>query len=138
MIAFGWAWADPAAGAVIGAIIVFGAIRIVFDAVHVLLEGAPTHIATEEVRSSLCQLAGVAGIHDLHLWSLGGGSPLLTAHLVLDHSEPAEHVLRRATELLAGRFGITHATLQLEPPDYNIVGPGARRSQVEADTLSER
>jgi len=150
MLGFGWSWADPAAGAAIGAIIVYGALRIVLDAVHVLLEGAPAHLATEEVRASLGRVEGVGGVHDLHLWSLGAGSPLLTAHLVLDHSQPAERVLRRATDLLAARFGITHATLQLEPPDFNIVGtlggvgerdrpdPGPRGSQVEPDSLRQR
>jgi Co/Zn/Cd efflux system component len=54
------------------------------------------------------------------VWSLGGREALLTAHLVLDHSRPAPEVLRRATSMLATRFEIAHATLQLEPPDFNI------------------
>lgn len=118
---FGWHWADPAAGVAIGLIIVFSAVRLVLESVNVLLEGAPAHLNTGEVRASLVGIAGVADVHDLHLWSLGGRQALLTAHLVLDHSEPAERVLRAASAELSSRFGIEHATLQLEPPDYNIV-----------------
>lgn len=118
---FGWRWADPAVSAVIAGIIVFSAIRLVFESVNVLLEGAPDHLDTEEVRACLLGLPGVADVHELHLWSLGGGSPLLSAHLVLDHSLTSAKVLRRATDLLSERFGITHATLQLEPPDFNII-----------------
>lgn len=127
MAAFGWFWADPLISAAIGAIIVYGAVRLLLESVNVLLEGAPSHLDSGQVSGCLGDLAGVSSVHDLHLWSLGGGSPLLSAHLVLDNSEPAERVLREATALLDERFGITHATLQLEPPDFNIVGTLARR-----------
>lgn len=123
---FGWLWADPAVSAVIGAIIVLGAVRLVLDAVHVLLEGTPAHLDAGEVRALLAGLPGVCGVHDLHLWSLGGESPLLTAHLVLDHSRPAPDVLRAATAALRERFEIDHATLQLEPVDFNVTVQGTR------------
>ncbi len=118
---FGLRWADPVAGLAIGVVIVYGAVRIVLDSLNVLLEAAPAHLRSEEVRSSLVALEGVAEVHDLHLWSLAGDVPLLTAHLVLDGSRPAAGVLRRATALLVERFEIDHATLQLEPPDYNVI-----------------
>ena len=106
---------------VIGGVIVFGAVRLVLDSVNVLLEGAPAHLDTEEVRSCLASLEGVSDVHDLHLWSLGGDAPLLTAHLVMDGTQPSDRVLRRATSRLSERFGIDHATLQLDPPDYNVI-----------------
>jgi cobalt-zinc-cadmium efflux system protein len=118
---FGWVWADAAASAGIGVIIVFSAVRLVLESVNVLLEGVPSHVRTDEVRDCLARTPGVCEVHDLHLWSLGGVSPLLTAHLVIDHSVPAEQVLRSATTTLRERFGIDHSTLQIEPPDYNIV-----------------
>jgi cobalt-zinc-cadmium efflux system protein len=119
---FGWYWADPAISIVIGAVIVFGAIRLVLDSVNVLLEGAPAHLNTEEVRVCLTGLEGVADVHDLHLWSLGGtDTPLLSAHLLMDGTLTSDRVLRRATRELRERFGIDHATLQLEPPDYNVI-----------------
>jgi cobalt-zinc-cadmium efflux system protein len=117
----GWVRADAVASALIGAIIVYGAVRLVLESVNVLLEGAPTHVSTDDVRDCLARTPGVCEVHDLHLWSLGGASPLLTAHLVIDHSVPAERVLRSATSSLRERFGIDHATLQIEPPDFNIV-----------------
>jgi len=118
---FGWARADAVASAVIGVIIVFSSVRLVLESVNVLLEGAPTHVSTTEVRECLARTPGVCEVHDLHLWSLGGVTPLLTAHLVVDHSVPADQVLRSAATALRERFGIDHSTLQIEPPDYNIV-----------------
>lgn len=117
----GWQWADPVASVVLCGIIVFGAIRLVYNSSHVLMEGAPPNVDAREVQRCLEQLDGVDSVHDLHLWSLGGSKPMLTAHLVLNHSTEANLVLRRATEAVREKFEITHTTLQVEPPDFNIV-----------------
>ena len=121
---FGWRLADPLASVLIGGIIVYSSARLVLDSVHVLMEGTPAHLDAEEIRRSLRALPGVAGVHDLHLWSLGGSAPLLTAHLVVDLTMNANDVLRAATAELATLYGIGHVTLQLEPPDFNIQGIG--------------
>jgi cobalt-zinc-cadmium efflux system protein len=121
---FGWRLADPLVSIFIGAIIVISSARLVLDSVHVLMEGAPAHLDPEEIGRSLRALSGVAGVHDLHLWSLGGSAPLLTAHLVVDLTVKAHDVLRAATAELASRYGIEHVTLQIEPPDFNIQGIG--------------
>jgi cobalt-zinc-cadmium efflux system protein len=124
---FGWSWADPVAGVLIAVILAVlrppGA-----ESVHVLMEGTPAP-DLEEVAGCLRQTPGVAGVHDLHVWSLGGRAPLLTAHLVLDHSLPAGQVLRGALRALRERFSIEHATLQVEPADFNILegSPVVRR-----------
>ena len=121
---FGWRWADPAASIFIGGTIVFSSARLVLDSIHVLMEGTPSHLDTEAIRRSLAALKGVADVHDLHLWSLGGSSPLLTAHLVTDLTVRGHEVLRAATAELAATYGIDHVTLQIEPPDFNIHGIG--------------
>ena len=117
----GWYWADPLFSAAIGLIIVVSAVRLVLESIDVLMEGAPAHLDAREIQEVLRRLAGVTGVHDLHLWSVAGDRPLLTAHLELDHSLAPGDVLRQATETLRQRFDITHVTLQLEPPDFNIV-----------------
>jgi cobalt-zinc-cadmium efflux system protein len=124
MATFGWRWADPLASMLIGAVIVFSSVRLVLDSVHVLMEGTPTHLDAEAIGRSLRGLPGVADVHDLHLWSLGGSAPLLTAHLVVDLTVHAHDVLRAATAELASLYGIEHVTLQIEPPDFNIRGIG--------------
>jgi cobalt-zinc-cadmium efflux system protein len=121
---FGWRWADPLASIFIGGAVVFSSARLVLESVHVLMEGTPAHLDPEEIRRSLRALPGVADVHDLHLWSLGGSAPLLTAHLVLDLSVRAHDVLRSATTGLESSYGIAHVTLQIEPPDFNISGIG--------------
>lgn len=121
---FGWRWADPLASVAIGVIVIVGSVRVVLDSIHVLMEGAPQHLDAEEIRRTLAAIPGVNDVHDLHLWSLGGTAPLLTAHLVVDHSVRAHDILRSATAALERRFGIGHVTLQIEPADFNIRGIG--------------
>ena len=127
LVAFGWRWADPVAGLLIAGILVVSSVRLVLESVNVLMEGAPSHVDAEEIRRFLMGVRGVAGVHDLHVWTLGGGgAPLLTAHVVMDHTAPAGQVLRAASAGLRERFGIDHATLQVEPIDFNVTldGPG--------------
>ncbi len=121
MASTGWRWPDPVASVAIAAIIVFSAVRLVLQSVHVLMEGVPSGFDPEEVRGVLLGIPGVADVHDLHLWSLAGASAVLTAHVVTDHSRTSGAVLREALAVLRERFGIGHATLQVEPPDFNIV-----------------
>ncbi len=118
----GWRWADPAVSFAIGAIIVVGSTRLVLQSLHVLMEGAPGNLDIEDIRRCLLATRGVSGLHDLHLWSLSGGRPLLTAHLVVDHSVSSGQVLREATRAVEEKFGIVHSTIQVEPPDFNIIG----------------
>ena len=132
MAAFGWRWADPLASFVIGGIIIVSSTRLVLDSVNVLMEGAPAHLDTADIRQTLVEMDGVCDIHEFHVWSLGGGNPLLTAHLVLDHTREPNEVLRDAIELLRERYGIHHATLQVEPPDFNIVNDFRTGSDTES------
>jgi cobalt-zinc-cadmium efflux system protein len=118
---FGWTWTDPLASVVIAGIIVFSSTRLIFQSVNVLMEGTPTHIPIEEVKTCLASLDGVSSVHDLHVWCLSEGTVILTAHLMTDHSVRSALVLRSALSALEKRFGIDHATLQVEPPDFNIL-----------------
>jgi len=55
----------------------------------------------------------VLEVHDLHIWGLSTTQTALTAHLVrADNSE--QHDLHDVTSALRDRFGIGHATLQVE------------------------
>lgn len=129
---FGWVWADPIASVLICIIILVSATRLVLKSLHVLMEGVPEHLDTREVHRCLAETSGVEDVHDLHVWSLAGGAPLLTAHLVVDPSVTPAEVLREAGRALRTRFGITHATLQIDPPDYNIVN-GLTSGPTEAE-----
>ncbi len=61
-------------------------------------------------------VAGVAGVHDLHVWSVSSTDAVLSAHVQLADTQlsGATQTGHRVKALLAASFGIHHATLELE------------------------
>ena len=110
----GWTLADPLISALIGVLIVASAWRLMRDSLNVLLEGMPHGMRYEEVMAAIRAVGGVADLHDLHVWSITPDFPVLTSHVVLADDAEASAVLRTLQTTLADRFGISHATLQLE------------------------
>ncbi len=116
VIAFtGWTPIDPLLTFAIGALILVSSLRLLREALHGLMEGAPFEIDPEAVGRTLAGVPGVASVHDLHIWAVKADEPLLSAHLVVEDIGRWEGVLETGHRLLAERFDIRHATLQPEP-----------------------
>ncbi|MGH7566111.1 MAG: cation diffusion facilitator family transporter [Gemmatimonadota bacterium] len=113
--ATGWVAADLVASLAIGALIVVSSWRLVHEAVHVLLEGAPRHLDVENLLFQLSAVEGVEGIHDLHVWTITSGYPALSMHVTCADGESREMLLARVNRVLRERFGIEHTTIQIEP-----------------------
>ena len=109
----GWVAADPIASLVSTVLIIGSAWRLVRDAVDVLLEAAPPHIALEAVRSRLESIPGVESVHDLHVWTVTSGVVAMSVHAIVRQPEHHQGVLERAHDLLQ-EMGIHHVTVQLE------------------------
>ena len=110
------AWIDPLLSLFVAGIIVVGVIRVLRDATDVLLESVPGDVDAQNLARHLEKIAGVCGVHDLHVWSIGSGSRALSAHVLLDDrrlSEAAD-VLREITECAQEHFSIAHVTIQFE------------------------
>ncbi|HPC82950.1 MAG TPA: cation diffusion facilitator family transporter [Thermoanaerobaculaceae bacterium] len=112
---FGWRWVDPVASMVIAVLIVASAWGILRDAVSVLMEGVPGHLDADRVREAVLGVEGVAGVHDLHVWTIGSGFVALSAHVNAD-PHAGEELLWRIHEVLHRDFGIRHTTIQVERP----------------------
>jgi cobalt-zinc-cadmium efflux system protein len=110
-------WADPVASLAIAMLVVYSGFRLLADTVHVLLEGTPSGMDRTEVESTLLAEEGVDAVHHLHLWSLASDVPALSAHVVLAGEVSLHEAQQRGEELkhvLATKYGIVHATLELE------------------------
>ena len=123
----GAGWIDPILSILVAGIIVAGVVAVVREATDVLLESAPGHAAVPAVRDRIGRVAGVVGVHDLHVWTIGSGSHALSAPVVLDDRKLSEAsaILRTIDAALRDDFAIAHVTVQFEcescDPDTTIV-----------------
>jgi cobalt-zinc-cadmium efflux system protein len=113
---------DPIVSFLIAATIVWSAIRLCREALHVLLEGAPGHIPVGEVSAAIATVPGVAAVHDLHVWTITSGLIALSCHIVVTCQGPDcrshDEILTEAKAVLRDRFAIEHTTIQFESEDY--------------------
>ena len=109
----GWFLIDPLLSAGISIFIVWRTWALLTQAVHVLMEGVPTHLDAKEVGQAMAGVPGLKGIHDLHIWTITSGLDALSAHVVVRVGEDRDAVLGRLQQLLRDRFGIDHVTLQI-------------------------
>ena len=114
----GWTWVDPLLGAGIGLWVIPRTWRLLSESVNVLLEGAPAGLDLDTLRAELSALPGVTEVHDLHVWSITSGEHSLTVHLVSGSTAGNAELLAAAQEV-AGRHGIEHVTVQVEPPGHH-------------------
>jgi cobalt-zinc-cadmium efflux system protein len=112
----GWQWLDPLASILIGALILWNAWGIVRETVVILLEGTPRDVDMSGIVQDILRIDGVRNVHDLHVWSITQNMRALSAHVVTDDMPISEGARIQAAinDLLHRKYGIAHATLQLE------------------------
>jgi len=114
----GFTRADPIAALLVGALILPRTWRLLADAIDVLLEASPRGIDLSEVRRHLVGLPGVTDVHDLHVWTITSGLPVLSVHVVVEPQVLADGTSARMLdvlqECLSGHFDVEHSTFQLE------------------------
>lgn len=119
--AFGWTRADAAVSLLLSVLITWGAWRLIRDSVRVLLEGTPSDLDTAKIEATIRETPGVADVHDLHVWCISDGFPVLTVHVVLEGAAHGVEVAKRVGERIREGHGITHVTVQPEAPGPSLV-----------------
>ncbi|MGA3398693.1 MAG: cation diffusion facilitator family transporter [Acetobacteraceae bacterium] len=109
----GWLWLDPLASLAIVATIVASTWGVLRQSVDLAMDAVPAGVSHEAVQDWLAALPGVTEVHDLHIWALSTTETALTAHLVYA-GETGDRRLHDLSAELGRRFGIGHATLQIE------------------------
>jgi len=113
----GWAWIDPAVSLVVVAIIVVATWRLFRESLHLALGGVPPAIDPQAVHGFFLARSGVHAVHDLHVWAMSTTEVALTVHLVMPDGPPGDDFLADTARDLRARFGIDHATIQIERGD---------------------
>jgi cobalt-zinc-cadmium efflux system protein len=123
----GWDRADAIASLVVAALMFRSGFVLQRKAIRVLLESAPESMAPEEVGWAMARADHVSQVHDLHLWEIAPGHPILTAH-VLVAADADCHAVRRGLEsMLRQRFKIEHTTLQVDHAQPQLLSITRRR-----------
>lgn len=108
---------DPIISFFIGAILVYGSLRVIRDSVHILLEGVPGSIDLEDVVEHMKEIDGVRGVHSIHFWSICHNVYALSAHI--DTNEECgisgrQEIVCRINDLLKSKYNVKYTTLQLD------------------------
>jgi cobalt-zinc-cadmium efflux system protein len=117
VLAFAADWLDPVVSLAIAVLVVWSIWGLLRDTTNVLLEAAPRDLVVGDVEHALAAAPGVEAVHHLHVWEVASDLPALSAHVVLSGAPTLHDAQARGDELktmLADRFGIAHATLELE------------------------
>lgn len=117
LLTLNWTMADTVISLLIAILVLASALRLVRDAIRILMEGTPRHLSVPKIQDALLAVDGVKAIHNVHVWQLNSDKIALTAHLVVTANAYTETTLRTAQDLLMNTFHFNHTTLQLELDD---------------------
>lgn len=111
----GWTPIDPILSVLVAVLILGSAGRVVRDSGHILLEGTPVGLDTQEIAEDLSRsVPGVVDVHHVHAWSISQDRPLITLHARIEEGLKPEVVTRAIKAHLRDRYGVSHATVELE------------------------
>ncbi len=132
-------WIDPALSFGIGALILWSAMAIIRETLHILLEGTPRGVELERVSEAILGIKGVLDVHDLHIWSLGSETHALSCHIRIADIpiSASDLILHQVNDRLRDSFHIYHTTIQLESAVCEVAH-GCVISIVESHPTSRR
>ncbi|MFA6125401.1 MAG: cation diffusion facilitator family transporter [Sphingomonas sp.] len=110
----GQTWIDPVTSLVIVAVVAIGTWGLLRDSVNMSLQAAPSGLEPARISAFLRKQRGVKGVHDLHVWPMSTTETALTVHLLVPDGYPGDAFTAEIVESLKERFGIDHATIQIE------------------------
>jgi cobalt-zinc-cadmium efflux system protein len=112
--ATGAVWLDPVASLAIVAVIGVGTWSLLRESADLAMDAVPPGLKEADITTFLAGLPGVAEVHDLHVWALSTTENAVTVHLVHEPTDNAPPLVPLAVAGLRERFGIGHATIQVE------------------------
>ena len=116
ILLYHWYWVDTLLTFCIAVFVLWQSIIILPKTIHLLMEGTPENLSTEEIKASLEEAKDVEDVHHIHVWNLDEHRIALEAHVVVATNElqEVEIIKRKLKEILKERFQITHSTLEFE------------------------
>ena len=129
VLVFGWNRADPLVSSLIGLLVLWGGWRLVRDTSRVLMEGSPVEIDIADLEETLRGVPGVAGFHDLHVWSISDGFDVLTVHVVLASGYHGTEVVASVSRAMLEKHKLDHCTIPPAPAREEQLVTIARKAE---------
>ena len=107
---------DPVIAFMIAGLIVRGAVSLLRESIHILLEGAPIGINLQGIIAEIKNVNGVQEIHELHVWAISSGLNALSGHVIVKDQMVSEsaRIIDEIGSILKTKFKISHTTIQIE------------------------
>jgi cobalt-zinc-cadmium efflux system protein len=104
------------AAILIGIVVLRSSISIAWESLHTLLEAAPPGVHVDSIADEIAGKFDNIRLHHLHVWEVGPGQRVLTAHMKVGGMNlvEVEAVAAEVRSFLREKWGITHATLEAE------------------------
>jgi cobalt-zinc-cadmium efflux system protein len=133
ILATGWTPIDPLLSLMVAVIIVRSGWRVVADAGHILLEGAPVELDSRHIAPDLvASVKGVESVHHVHVWSITQERRMVTLHAHIGAAKDSDRLVRGIKKRLKTRFGLDHATIETERSECADKEPhGTKRNVVK-------
>ncbi len=115
---------DVIVAAFIVFLILLSAARLLRDGIRIVLEATPAEMKPQEIAKAILAVPGVRGVHDLHVWTVTSGLYALTGHILAAGDatvHDASHLVERIQAMLRDRFGIAHATVQVDSLQHEMI-----------------
>ena len=115
ILSTGWMPIDPILSVIVAIIIVIGGVRVVRSTAHILIEGVPPGLSTDDIRADLeAELPDALRVDHIHAWALNETMTLVTLDVEAKPGACVESLRQAVKSRLRKTFGIDHATVEIQ------------------------
>uniref|UniRef100_A0A6M2F6X1 Metal tolerance protein B n=1 Tax=Populus davidiana TaxID=266767 RepID=A0A6M2F6X1_9ROSI len=94
--------------------VLFTTLPMLRDIFCILMESTPREISVSRLESGLKCIKGVQDVHNLHVWSLTVGKPVLSCHVIAEPGASSTEILHRIWDYCERTHRIHNVTVQIE------------------------
>lgn len=112
-------YVDSVVGLLIAALLLYNTLKILKEAVQILLEGTPKDLDIAAITQAIESTDKVLSVDDMHAWAIRSGYNALSCHIAVDKKELADsrNIVEAVKTKLRSQHDIQHATIEVELED---------------------
>lgn len=110
---------DTVVGLLIAVLLLYNTLKILKEAVQILLEGTPKDLDIGAVTRAIADIPKVLEVDDMHVWAIRSGYNALSCHIAIDEEDlkGSRNIVEVVKTKLRKDFDIHHATIEVELED---------------------